>query len=140
MILACRHCGQKNRLTAGNLTVHVRCGNCKQAIAPVAHPIDADAQTFDEVLREACVPVLVDFWAAWCAPCRMTAPEVTKVAEETAGCAVVLKVDTDRFPEVAERYGVRGIPNFVVLRDGRVVFQESGAVSHTEMLRWLQGA
>lgn len=125
-------------MTAGNLTVHVRCGKCKQAIGPVTHPIDADAEIFDEVLRDVRVPVLVDFWAEWCGPCRMAAPEVKKVAAEAAGRAVVLKVDTDRYPDVAERYGVRGIPNFVVLREGRTVFQQSGVASYTEMLRWLE--
>jgi thioredoxin 2 len=137
MILVCERCGQKNRVKAANLAMQVRCGKCKHAIGPVTHPIDADAEIFDEVLREARVPVLVDFWAEWCGPCRMAAPEVKKVAHEAAGRALVLKVDTDRHPGVAERYGVRGIPNFVVVRDGRTVHQQSGVVPHTEMLRWL---
>jgi thioredoxin 2 len=140
MVLACEHCGQKNRLKAANLTANVRCGKCKRAIGPVTQPIDADAETFDEVLRDAGVPVLVDFWAEWCGPCRMAAPEVKKVAQETAGRAVVLKVDTDRHPDVAARYGVRGIPNFVVLMHGRTVLQQSGVVPHTEMMRWLASA
>ena len=140
MIWTCEACGQKNRVKAVNLTARVRCGRCKGEICPVGRPIDADAEIFDEVSREATVPVLVDFWAAWCGPCRMAATEVKKVAEEAVGRALVLKVDTDRHPDVAARYGVRGIPNFVVLRNGRTVLQQSGVVPHTTMLEWLRTA
>jgi thioredoxin 2 len=140
MIWTCEKCGQKNRVTAANLARHVRCGKCKHTIGPINQPIDVDAETFDEVLRDAQVPVLVDFWAEWCGPCRMAAPEVKKVASEAAGQALVLKVDTDRHPDIAARYGVRGIPNFVVLRNGQTVFQQAGVVSHTEMLRWIASA
>jgi thioredoxin 2 len=119
------------------LSGRVRCGKCKAAIGPIAEPIDADEAIFDEVIGDATVPVLVDFWAAWCGPCVAAAPEVKKVAAEAAGRAVVLKVDTDRHQEIAARYGVRGIPNFVVLRGGQVVHQHAGVVAHTEMLRWL---
>lgn len=137
MIKRCEQCGQRNRVKAANLTGQVRCGKCKHAIAPVATPIDADSETFEEIVRDASVPILVDFWADWCGPCHMAAPEVKKVAAEAAGRALVLKVDSDRYPELAARFGVRGIPNFVVLRDGQTVFQQSGVVPHTEMLRWL---
>jgi thioredoxin 2 len=140
MILMCEQCGQKNRVRASDLTRRVRCGKCKNAIGPAARPIDADGEIFDEVVRDASVPVLVDFWAEWCGPCRMAAPEVKKVAEQAAGRALVLKVDTDRHPEVAERFGVRGIPNFVVLRHGKTVRQQSGVVPHTTMLAWLDAA
>jgi thioredoxin 2 len=140
MILTCKHCGQKNRLSAAHLTSQVRCGKCKQAIAPVSTPIEADTATFDELLREARVPLLVDFWAEWCGPCRMAAPEVTKAAQEVTGRALVVKVDTDQHPDIAERYGVRGIPNFVVLRNGRAVHQQAGVVPHTTMIDWLRSA
>jgi thioredoxin 2 len=137
MIRLCAACGQKNRVGAAHLSAQVRCGKCKSALGPITEPIDADEEIFNEVIGAARVPVLVDFWAAWCGPCVAAAPEVKKVAAEAAGRAIVLKVDTDRHQEIAARYGVRGIPNFVVLRRGQVVHQQAGVVPHTEMLRWL---
>jgi thioredoxin 2 len=89
-------------------------------------------------VQQVSVPVLVDFWADWCGPCHMAAPEVKKVAESMAGRAIVLKVDTDRYPEIGERFHVRGIPNFVVLRNGQAVFQQAGVVSQAQMERWLE--
>jgi thioredoxin 2 len=117
-----------------------RCGACKAELPPVGEPVEADTALFDDVLRSARVPVLVDFWAAWCGPCRMAAPEVQRAAENMAGRAVVLKVDTEAHPELAARYDVRGIPNFLVLKDGKVVAQRPGLVSHAQLEAWLRAA
>lgn len=99
-----------------------------------------DVATFDELLADARVPVLVDFWAPWCGPCRFVAPEVDRVAGQLAGQAIVVKVNTDQLPELASRYRVSGIPNFVVIRDGRLLHQKAGAMRAADLTRLVEGA
>ena len=136
----CSSCGKPNRIPAKHLANTGRCGACKAALPPMAKPIEVGTAEFDEIIRDSKVPVLVDFWAAWCGPCRVAAPHVEQTARDLAGRAVVLKVDTERFPELAARYNVQGIPNFAVFVRGGLQFQQAGLADTNTMKSWLARA
>ena len=140
MIRACPSCGKSNRVPPEHLADVGRCGACKTELGAVGEPIDVDASLFDEIVNNARVPVLIDFWAAWCGPCRMAAPHVKKVAAEMAGKAIVLKVDTEQWPGLAQRFNVMSIPNFVVMKNGQTVLQQPGLVDSRQMATWLARA
>ena len=128
MILTCPSCGQRNRVPAEKLDAQPKCGACKAAMQ-VAQPVNVrSAEEFDELLWKSPLPILTDFWAAWCGPCKMVAPELEKLARDKAGQVVVVKVDTDALPEVAGRYQISGIPTMILFQQGREAKRVSGAM------------
>jgi thioredoxin 2 len=132
-IIACTNCGKKNRLPVAATGIP-RCGNCHH---PLPWIVEADAGSFDAAI-DASVPVLVDFWADWCGPCRMISPIVEEIGREEAGRLKVVKLDVDAAPEVAARYGAQSIPLLVLFRDGKEIARQVGAVPKRQLRQWLE--
>ena len=141
IIVTCPSCSQKNRLAYERLADTVRCAKCKNELtapaAPVEMPTSAD---FDRLIANASIPVVVDYWAPWCGPCRMVAPELEKVAARNAGKWLVVKVNTDVLSDLGERFGIRSIPTLAVFSGGREVTRTAGARPAADLERFITEA
>jgi thioredoxin 2 len=132
----CPHCGHTNRLPAA-ANGKPKCGNCHE---PLPWVVDAGDDDFSEIAEKSTMPVLVDMWATWCGPCRMVSPVLVQLAEERAGAVKLVKVDVDKAPKLAQRFGVQAVPTLMVLRDGEVIARQAGAAPANVLRDWLDQA
>ena len=135
-LLKCPQCGATNRVPAA-AAGHPRCGKCRRDLPWIVEAGDAD---FGAVAEQSPVPALVDFWAAWCGPCRMVSPVLDKLAQERAGRVKLVKVDVDKSPALSRRFDVQAIPTMLVISDGTVVARQAGAPPAAALRSWLDGA
>ena len=135
-IVVCPNCQSPNRIPAARLGDGPKCGKCKQALFS-GRPITLTDQTFDTHLSRGDVPLVVDFWAPWCGPCKMMAPFFERAAAELEPRARLAKVNTDDNPGLGQRYGISSIPTTVVFAGGREVARQPGAMNLPQLLRWI---
>ena len=125
VIQACPSCGKSNRVPFGR---DAKCGDCGTSMPAPAEPLDvSSAEAFDALIRKSPLPVVVDFWAPWCGPCRTVAPEIARVAAKYAGRWIVAKINTEDLPELGDRFGIQSIPTMAVFSGGREMSRTTGA-------------
>ena len=137
LIQICPKCNQKNRIQPELLHALPSCGRCKAPLPPITEPLALDDLTFEEVVGRARLPVLVDFWAPWCGPCRTFAPTFLDFARSHAGRVLACKVNVDEAERVAARMGIQSIPTLALFFGGRVVSRELGSVGKAALERML---